>query len=291
MAILTQQVINGLTIGLIYALVALGLTMVYGVLRILHFAHGATYTLGAYAAFLFLNMGIGLPLALVSAALIAAVAGIVIERVGYRPLVGAKPIAPLIAGLGMYFVFQESFRILGGPYAQPFPAESPIPGVTVGPLSITGSQALAIIVGVLLLIGMHLIIRRSPLGLRMRAVADDRTMATAMGINVGRTVGYTFMLGSGVAAVAGVLIALSFNAVYPTMGLELTLKSFVIVVVGGLGSIPGALIASLLLGVGESLIEGYTALPIGKVEAAFAILIAVLLLRPQGLFGVRTERT
>jgi branched-chain amino acid transport system permease protein len=288
--VLIQQVLNGTTIGVIYALVALGLTLVYGVLRILHFAHGATYAIGAYVALAVTSAGGGLLLAILAAAGAAAVAGWLMERIAYRPLAKANPIAPLIAGLGVYLVIQDGLRIAGGPYTVALPAASPFGALRFGAFVLTGSQILIILVGATLMIATQLLLTRTSLGLQMRAVASRREIAAAVGIDVNRVVGATFLAGSALAGTAGVLVALNFNAVYPSMGLEVVLKSFAVVVVGGLGSVSGALLTSLLLGISESLIEGFLTLPIGRDEAAFVLLVIVLLIRPQGLFGRNVDR-
>ena len=306
-ALLSQQVLNGLIIGLVYALIALGLTMVYGVLRVIHLAHAATYALGAYVAAMLLNRQVPMPVAIVLGIAVAmrtykayrallgiAVAGalgVVIERGIYRPLLHAKPIAPLIAGLGLYFVLQDTIKNVAGPYALPFGESSAVGSLVLGPLRVTQPQILVVVVCVLLIAGVFLLIRRTPFGLRIRAVADRRDMSSAVGINVNGIVSLTFLIASVLAGVAGILVANLYSTVYPTMGLDYTLRALAVVVVGGLGSVGGAVVASLLLGVTESLLVGMFELPIGQDGVAFIFLVAVLLLRPQGLFGSRlTEK-
>ena len=275
---------------MVYALVALGLTMVYGVLRILHFGHGAVYALGAFLALASLQLGIPFLLAAVLAVAGAALTGVLIERVFYRPLASDSPIAPLIAGVRVYLLMEDSFRNVFGPYTHAFPTTAPIPGVQLGALSLTGSQVLILLTGAILLVALSVLINRTALGLQMRAVAADRETAASMGIDVSRIVSLNFLVGSALAGLAGVLVALNFNAVYPTMGAIPGMKAFAVVVTGGLGSLPGAVIASLFLGTAESIIEGFFDLPIGRDAAAFILLIVVLLLRPQGLFGTPQEK-
>lgn len=286
---LTQQLLNGLTIGTLYALVALGLTMVYGVLRILHFAHGAVYAIGAYACLLLLDQHVPFGLAAATALVVAAAAGVLVERFFYRPLARAAPILPLVAGVGVYLFVEDGLRLLFGPYSHAFPVVG-LPALTAGPVFLTGPQVLILGSGLVLFPALALFINATPLGLQMRAVAADREMAAASGIAVGRIVGLNFAIGSALAGLAGILVALDFNAVYPTMGALPGLKAFAAVVVGGLGSLPGAIIASLLLGVSESFIEAFLDLPLGRDAAAFLLLILVLMLRPQGLLGRRTDR-
>jgi Branched-chain amino acid ABC-type transport system, permease components len=290
-ALLSQQVLNGLIIGLVYALIALGLTMVYGVLRVIHLAHAATYALGAYVAAMLLNRQVPMPVAIVLGIAVAGALGVVIERGIYRPLLHAKPIAPLIAGLGLYFVLQDTIKNVAGPYALPFGESSAVGSLVLGPLRVTQPQILVVVVCVLLIAGVFLLIRRTPFGLRIRAVADRRDMSSAVGINVNGIVSLTFLIASVLAGVAGILVANLYSTVYPTMGLDYTLRALAVVVVGGLGSVGGAVVASLLLGVTESLLVGMFELPIGQDGVAFIFLVAVLLLRPQGLFGSRlTEK-
>jgi branched-chain amino acid transport system permease protein len=287
-ALLSQQILNGLIIGLVYALIALGLTMVYGVLRIIHLAHAATYALAAYVAATLLNQGVlPWPAAILAGVAAAAVLGVLVERIVYRPLLNAKPIAPMIAGLGLYFVLQDTVKNLAGPYSLPFGDTGAVGSVPLGPLRITEPQILVVVVCVILIAAVFVLIRFTRFGLRIRAVADRRDMASGVGINVGGIVSLTFLMASVLAGVAGILVAHLYSTVYPTMGLDYTLRALAVVVVGGLGSVGGAVLASLLLGVTESVLVGMFELPIGQDGVAFIFLVAVLLLRPQGIFGSR----
>lgn len=285
--LLLQQILNGLIIGLVYALIALGLTMVYGVLRIIHLAHAATYALSAYVAATLLNDHFPMPVAVTLGIAAAALLGVVIERIIYRPLLHAKPVAPLIAGLGVYFVLQDTIKNLTGPYALPFGETGAVGSVSVGPFRLSESQILVMVVCGVLIAGVFLLIRRTPFGLQIRAVADRRDMSSAVGINVNGIVSLTFLIASVLAGVAGILVANLYSTVYPTMGLDYTLRALAVVVVGGLGSVSGAVVASLLLGVAEAVLVGMFELPIGQDGVAFVFLVAVLMLRPQGLFGSR----
>ncbi len=288
LALLSQQVLNGLIIGLVYALIALGLTLVYGVLRVIHLAHAATYALAAYVAASLLNSHVVIPpIAIAIGIAAAAVLGVLIERLIYRPLLNAKPIAPLIAGLGVYFILQDTVKNLAGPYALPFGNAGSTASIQLGPLRVTEPQILVVVVCAILIVGVVLLLRRTPFGLRIRAVADRRDMSAAAGINVNGIVSFTFLLASILAGVAGILVAHLYSTVYPTMGLDYTLRALAVVVVGGLGSVSGAVVASLLLGVTEAVAVGMFQLPIGQDGVAFIFLVAVLLLRPQGLFGAR----
>ena len=288
LALLTQQILNGLIIGLVYALIALGLTLVYGVLRVIHLAHAATYALGAYVAATLLNAAlVPLPVAVLLGIAAAGILGVLVERFIYRPLLTSKPIAPLIAGLGVYFIFQDTVKNLFGPYALPFGKTGEPGGLTLGPLRVSEAQILVVVVCILLIAVVFLLISQTRFGLQIRAVADRRDMSSAVGINVHGIVSLTFLLASVLAGVAGILIANMYSTVYPTMGLDYTLRALAVVVVGGLGSVSGAVIASLLLGVTEAVLVGMLDLPIGQDGIAFIFLVAVLLIRPQGIFGAR----
>jgi branched-chain amino acid transport system permease protein len=288
LALLTQQILNGLIIGLVYALIALGLTLVYGVLRVIHLAHAATYALGAYVAATLLNAAlVPLPVAVILGIAAAGILGVLVERFIYRPLLNSKPIAPLIAGLGIYFILQDTVKNLFGPYALPFGKSGKPGGITLGPIRVSEAQILVIIVCILLITAVFFLISRTRFGLRIRAVADRRDMSSAVGINVHGIVSLTFLLASVLAGVAGILVANMYSTVYPTMGLDYTLRALAVVVVGGLGSVSGAVIASLLLGVTEAVLVGMFDLPIGQDGIAFVFLVAVLLIRPQGIFGSR----
>ncbi len=285
-----QQLANGLTIGVVYALVATGLALVYGVLRVLHFAHGGVYMVGAYTA-LALIAGLGLAFwpALALALLVAGVLGVLVERVVYRPLRGASPIAPLIAGAGVYIFLEDVLRRLGGPYTRPFPADF-VGALALGPLQLTAKQGLVVAASVVGLSLLVFLIRGTKIGLAMQAVAQDPTTAASMGIPVDRVVALSFFVGSVLAGLAGVLVGLYFNAVDPTMGALPGMKAFAVVVLGGLGSVAGAVVAALALGVAEALVTGYLELPLGRDAIAFVLLIAALLFRPQGLFGRHAEK-
>jgi len=285
-----QQVANGLTIGVVYALIAAGLTLVYGVLRVLHFAHGGVYMVAAYVALaVILALGGGFWPALALAIVVAGALGVAIERVVYRPLRGASPIAPLIAGAGVYLMLEDIFRRLGGPYTRPFPAD--LAGtVVLGPLQLTAKQALVLGASLVGLGLLAYLIQRTKLGLAMQAVAQDAPTAASLGIPVDRVVALSFFVGSVLAGLAGVLVGLYFNAVEPTMGALPGMKAFAVVVLGGLGSVAGAVVAALLLGVVEALVTGYLDLPLGRDAVAFVLLIAALLFRPQGLLGGQVEK-
>lgn len=290
LAVWLQQLLNGVMIGSVYALVAIGLTMVYGVLRILHFAHGAVYTLAAYVAVLLLLLRVPLVVAIPVAMLGAAVAGVVIELLVYRPLRGASPLVPLISGVALYFLAEDVFRHLGGAYSRPFPVGGEPAVYSVGSVVVSSTQMLVFGVVLVLVTALRLFIARTRAGLAMEAIAQDATMAAACGIPVNRIVGLNFAVGSALAGAAGILIGLYFNAVFPTMGIKAVEKAFAVVILGGLGSVGGSILAAMLLGVGESLVIGFLDLPLARDAMAFVLLLLVLIFRPRGLFGLRAAK-
>ncbi len=285
-----QQLANGLTIGVVYALIATGLALVYGVLRILHFAHGGVYMVTAYVA-LFLVVATGLPFwpALVVALLVAGLLGVLIERLVYRRLRGESPIAPLIAGVGTYIFLEDVLRRTAGPYTRPFPTDFP-GSIAIGALQVTYKQGLVFAASLLGLALLLYLIRGTKVGLGLQAVAQDSQTAASMGIDVNRVVALSFFVGSVLAGLAGILVGMYFNAVEPGMGAIPGMKAFAIVVLGGLGSVPGAVVAALVLGLVETLVTGYFNLPLGRDAIAFVLLIAILLFRPQGLFGRSVDK-
>jgi branched-chain amino acid transport system permease protein len=298
MAFFLQELVNGITTGALYALVALGFSMVYGVLKLLNFAHGDLYMVGAYAGY-FVIQWFGGPSALtipvwlllvimfVLAAAITGGLGVAIERFAYRPLRDAPRIAPLITALGVSFFLENAALLLFG--AQPRIYNTPqfisfSNGFSIGSVSVYVVQILAVALGAALMIGLRLLISRTRLGKQMRAVASDREAAEMLGVNVNRVIALTFFVGSALAGVAGVMAGLLFNQVTNTLGFLAGLKAFTAAVVGGIGSIPGAMLGGLLIGIAESFVTGYIS-PAYTNLIVFGILIAVMLARPSGLLG------
>ena len=282
---LLQQLVNGLTVGSLYALMALGLTMVYGVLRVLHIAHAAVFTLGAYGG-LWAFQATGSFWAALAAAMASAVlAGLAMERWVYWPLLAKPPIATLIASIGVFIGLEEVFRIVAGP--QPYSLDVPLllPDVRVGPVLVTAPQLLVIAVTAALLGALWLFIARTPLGLALRATSQDRDMAAACGMNVRRVVTLNFALGSALAGAAGVLVGIYYNSVSPTMGGVTAYKGLAIIVLGGMGSIPGTVLGALLVGVVETILISLVDFALPRDAWAFLAMIAVFLFRPQGLLG------
>jgi len=298
MAFFFQELVNGLTTGALYALVALGFTMVYGVLKLLNFAHGDLYMIGSYVGFFVIQwfggpnkLTIAVPLLLLimfvlSAALVGGL-GVAIERFAYRPLRDAPRIAPLITAIGVSFFLENSALLLfGGQYRVYNTSEfiSLSSGIQIGSVTIDSVQILVLVLAALLTVGLRLLVNRTTLGKQMRAVAADREAAEMLGINVNFTIAATFFIGGALAGVAGVMGGLLFNQVTPTIGFIAGLKAFTAAVVGGIGSIPGAVLGGLLLGVAESFITGYISSTYTNL-LVFLLLIAVMLVRPSGLLG------
>jgi branched-chain amino acid transport system permease protein len=298
MSFFFQELVNGLTTGALYSLVALGFSMVYGVLKLLNFAHGDLYMVGAYIGFFVIqwfggaqHLTIAVPLLLLIMFVLAAVLvgglGVAIERFAYRPLRDAPRIAPLITAIGVSFFLESSALLLFGAQYRVYNTADFISlssGIQIGSVTIDSVQILVLVLGVVLMAGLQLLVNRTRLGRQMRAVAADREAAEMLGINVNFVITATFFLGSALAGVAGVMGGLLFNQVTSTIGFIVGLKAFTAAVVGGIGSIPGAMLGGLLIGLAESFVTGYISSTYSNL-IVFGILIVVMLLRPRGLLG------
>lgn len=287
MQLFLEQLLNGIAIGSIYALITLGLALVYGILRILHVAHAAVYTVGAYVGLLVFNLTGSLLLAALGSMVFCAAFGVAIERFIYFPLLKYPPYVPLIASIAVLLSVEELCRLVAGPYILTFPAKLPFPELHFGDIVISSDIQAVYCVTALVLAFLWFISNRTELGLAMRATSQDMPIADAMGINSHTVISITFVIGSAIAAVAGMLVGIYFNQVYPTMGGVPAYKTLAIIVVGGMGSVPGAVVASLLLGISETLLIGYANIPLPRDALAFIAMIAVLMWRPEGLLGSR----
>jgi len=298
MSFFFQELVNGVTTGALYALVALGFSMVYGVLKLLNFAHGDLYMVGAYIGFFVIqwfggaqHLSIAVPLLLVIMFVLAAGLvgglGVAIERFAYRPLRDAPRIAPLITAIGVSFFLESSALLLFGAQYRVYNTADFISlssGIQIGSVTIDSVQILVLVLGVVLMAGLQLLVNRTRLGRQMRAVAADREAAEMLGINVNFVITATFFLGSALAGVAGIMGGLLFNQVTSTIGFIAGLKAFTAAVVGGIGSIPGAMLGGLVIGLAESFVTGYISSTYSNL-IVFGILIVVMLLRPSGLLG------
>ena len=297
-----QQLINGLTIGSIYALIALGYTMVYGILRLINFAHGDIYMVGAYAGYLLaIYLGFdanpsifGFIVVLLGAMLVAALIGMAIERFAYRPVRKYSRMTTLITAIGMSLFIEYLFVFIFSGTPRSFPQLLQNDNYTIfGNATISTSQILIFAVSILLMVALQYIIFRTKIGKAMRAVSFNLNSAKLMGVNTDFVIAFTFALGSALAAAGGVLTAQYNPKIEPLMGIITGLKAFVAAVLGGIGNIPGAVLGGLLIGAAETLVVGYGSyigIPSTYRDAvAFAILILVLLIRPAGLLGTNVQ--
>ena len=298
MSFFFQELVNGITTGALYSLVALGFSMVYGVLKLLNFAHGDLYMVGAYIGFFIIQFfggaaDVRIPVPLLLAIMFVVAAGLVgglgvaIERFAYRPLRDAPRIAPLITAIGVSFFLESAALLLfGSQYREYNTAEfiSLSSGIRIGSVTIDSVQILVLVLGLLLMTGLQLLVNRTRLGKQMRAVAVDREAAEMLGINVNFVITATFFLGSALAGIAGVMGGLLFNTVTSTIGFIAGLKAFTAAVVGGIGSIPGAMLGGLVIGIAESFVTGYISSTYSNL-IVFGLLIVVMLVRPSGLLG------
>ncbi len=287
MQLFLEQLLNGIAVGSIYALVTLGLALVYGIMKILHVAHAGVYTVGAYVGLLFYHLTGSLWPALAGAMFFCALVGVAIERFIYYPLLKYPPYVPLIASIAVLLAVEELCRLVAGPYILTFPAQIPLPPLRLGTLTFSSDILAVYLLTAIVLVLLWFISNRTELGLAMRATSQDMVIADAMGINSHTVISLTFVIGSAIAGVAGVLVGIYYNQVYPTMGTVPAYKTLAIIVVGGMGSVTGAVVASLLLGVAETMLIGYANIPLPRDALAFIAMIAVLMWRSEGLFGSR----
>ncbi len=284
-----QQLINGLSLGSIYALIALGYTMVYGIVKLINFAHGDVMMMGAYAGYFVLcAMGAnvaGMACAFLAAMVFCALLSLVIERFAYRPLRNAPRLNSLITAIAVELILQNVMRVLPfvGPNPRQFPT-MPLRNFALGSVSISNLQLIVIISSVILMIVLNIIVNYTKTGKAMRAVSFDMGAASLMGISVNKTIAITFVIGSVLAGAGGVLYATAYPQIDPTMGYMPGLKAFVAAVLGGIGSIPGAMVGGVLLGVAETLTKGFISSQYAD-AISFSILIVILLVKPTGIFG------
>jgi branched-chain amino acid transport system permease protein len=287
-----QQVINGLSLGSIYALIALGYTMVYGVLRLINFAHGDIYMLGAFAGYYFANAlqldaNPSIPWAIVvtmGSMAVCAVVGILIERLAYRPVRHHSRLTALITAIGVSLLLEYGGQVVFGATPRFFPQMIRSETYSVGGVQITNQSLLIIVMAVVVMLGLQFIVHRTKIGKAMRATSYDLSVASLMGINTHFVIAFTFALGSALAAAGGVMVALAIPRIDPLMGLMTGLKAFVAAVLGGIGSIPGAMVGGMLIGLMETSL-GATSYSTYRDAVAFAVLILILLFRPSGILG------
>lgn len=285
MQIFMQQLINGLSLGSIYALLALGYTMIYGIIKIIHFAHGDVYMLGAFFGYYTINVWhFNFIMALFGSMIFCALVGMLIEFVAYRPLRHSSRIAVLITAIGVSYFLENGMSVLFSGDTRDFPQVIKQVNYEWFGIRITNIQLLIFATTIILMIILQLIVKKTKTGRAMRAAAADPVAAELMGININGTISFVFAIGSAMAGAAGVLIGLYYNSIEPAMGLTPGIKAFVAAVVGGVGSIPGAAVGAVIIGCLESLMQaiGFSAF---KDAAVYVVLIIVLLFLPAGLFG------
>ncbi|MFZ7333670.1 branched-chain amino acid ABC transporter permease [Streptococcus pluranimalium] len=280
-----QQLVNGLILGSVYALLALGYTMVYGIIKLINFAHGDVYMMGAFVGYYLIStFHMNFFVALILTMIITAAIGVIIEFLAYRPLRNSTRIAALITAIGVSFFLEYGMVYLVGAEARAFPQAMQTVKYDLGPISVTNIQLIILAVSILLMLSLNFIVKKTKMGKAMRAVSVDSDAAQLMGINVNSTISFTFALGSAMAGAAGVLIGLYYNTMNPLMGMAPGIKAFVAAVLGGIGIIPGAAVGGFIIGMLETL---STAIGLSSYKDAvvYAILIVILLVRPAGILG------
>ncbi|MCL1964943.1 MAG: branched-chain amino acid ABC transporter permease [Firmicutes bacterium] len=284
-----QQLINGLQVGSIYALIALGYTMVYGVLQLINFAHGDIIMVGAYTAMVAMTM-LGIPFwaATLAAIAVCAALGVTIDRIAYKPLRAMPRINSLITAIGVSLLLQNAAQLIFSPNPQTFPSELKGAPISIGGLDIGFITVVIIFVAVLLMLLLQAFVHKTRMGKAMRAVSEDMGAAQLMGINLSTTISLTFAIGSALAAIGAVLYCSAYSRIAPTMGALPGLKAFIAAVLGGIGVLPGAMLGGFIMGIAESLTKGFISSQLAD-AVVFGILIVVLLVKPSGILGRRAH--
>ena len=284
MELLMQQLINGLSLGAIYALIALGYTMVYGIAQLINFAHGDIIMVGSYLVLILLNQGIALPIAIAVSIFGCVILGVVIEKIAYNPLRHASRISLLITAIGVSYLLQNLCQLIMGANPMSFPTIITMAPIKLGPLTITGNMAITLGVSIVLMVALDQFVKKTKLGKAMRATSEDSEAASLMGINVNKTISITFAIGSALAAIAGILWASNYPQIKPTMGSLPGIKAFIAAVIGGIGIIPGAVLGGFILGIVETFTKAYLSTQFAD-GLVFIILILMLVFKPNGILG------
>lgn len=285
MTVFFQQLINGLSLGSIYALIALGYTMVYGIIKLINFAHGDIYMLGAYIGFMAITvLGVGFFPALLIAMVGCAILGVVIERIAYKPLRNATRIAVLITAIGVSYFIEAMTQRFMGTNVRAFPNVLSTEVIQFAGLRISYQQIYIFVTTIVLMLILQTIVKKTKVGRAMRAVSVDADAARLMGINVDATISYTFAIGSALAGAAGVLVGIYYNSINPLMGMVPGVKAFIAAVFGGIGIVPGAMFGGFFIGIAEALVSGYGG-SLYKDAVVYIILIVILIIKPAGLLG------
>ncbi len=280
-----STIISGLSLGSIYALIALGYTMVYGIAKMLNFAHGDIIMVAAFSVYVFCTaMGLHPALGILLSVIFCMFLGVMIERVAYKPLRKSSPLAVLITAIGVSYFLQNLALLIFGSNQKSFPKIINIPAIKIGELVIKGESAATLLVSFVIMVALSLFINKTKMGKAMRAVSEDKEAAELMGINVNGTISVTFAIGSALAVAAGVFYGATYNFIGPYTGSMPGIKAFVAAVFGGIGSIPGAMLGGILLGVIENLSKAYISTELSD-AIVFTVLIIILLVKPTGLLG------
>ena len=286
---LLEQIANGVMLGAVYALIAIGYTLIFGVLGMLHLAHGEVFMVGAFVGLVAALQVPNVLIAIAAAMIVTGVLGVLVERVAFRPLRGAHHLAPLATTIGVGIVLQETMRWWFGAEQKGYPATLEAHIWELGPLRVSSVQVFILAAALVLMGLLTLFLARSRAGRAIRATAEDPTVASLLGVNVATVVLVTFFVGSALAGAAGVLVGLAYNSVHPFIGVQMGIKGLVVMLLGGLGNVPGAMVGGLVLGVLEVLGAAYLASSY-RDAFAFGALMLILLVRPEGLLGLRVHR-
>lgn len=282
-----SYLITGISLGSVYAIIALGYTMVYGIAKMLNFAHGDVIMVGGYVVFVTVsNMGVNPYVAILISMAVCTILGITIERVAYKPLRGTSPLAVLITAIGVSYLLQNLALLIFGADTKAFTSVVNVPNLELfdGQLTVSGVTLVTVVACIIIMVALTLFVKKTKTGRAMQAVSEDRGAAQLMGINVNGTIAITFAIGSALAAVAGVLLCSAYPSLTPYTGSMPGIKAFVAAVFGGIGSIPGAMIGGILLGIIENLSKAYISSQLSD-AIVFGVLIIVLLVRPTGILG------
>lgn len=280
-----EQLINGLRTGSIYALIALGYTMVYGIAKMINFAHGDIIMVGAYTLYIAISLlNLSIPIAILLTVVVCSVTGVAVEKIAYKPLRNAPPLAVLITAIGVSYFLQSVSLLIFKANPIPFNSVINIQSVRLGSLNISGITIVTLLVTTISMIALTLFINKTKAGTAMRAVSEDKGAAQLVGINVNKTISMTFAIGSALAALAGILYICQYQTLKPTMGALPGIKAFVAAVLGGIGSIPGAMLGGIVLGIIESLSKAYISTELSD-AIVFGVLVVVLLVKPSGILG------
>ena len=288
----TQQLMNALAIGSVYALTAMGATLIYGILGILDIANAGAYLIGAYLGWYIYHATGNIALAFIASAIIVGILGILIQRFIYSPIL-AKPntisIIPLVAAVGLFTMSSDLVRLICGPYSKSYNFEAGVKSIQIGPVVLIPAWILIFALTAALLLVLWLLLNKTRLGLAWRATANDAEIAKVCGVNTNNAMALSYILGYGFAAIAGIMVGILYNSITPALGEVPSYKMLAIIVLGGLGNPVGTVIAGLIIGFTEVFVSAYTSLPIPKDSIAFIVLIAILLIKPEGLMGQKNK--